>query len=62
MKWRDLLTNGTWKFKKRGEMIQILINDQKQLLSIDLITQDSLIMTPITEEDEFTRVLLVKNS
>lgn len=62
MKWRDLLTNGTWKFKKRGKIIQILINDQKQLLSIDLITQDSLIMTPITEEDEFTRVLLVKNS
>jgi hypothetical protein len=62
MKWKDLLTTGSWEFKKRGKQIQIVINDQKQLLSIDLITKDSLIMTPITEEDEFTRVLLVKNS
>jgi len=62
MKWKDLLTTGSWKFKKRGKQIQIVINDQKQLLSIDLITKDSLIITPITEEDEFTRVLLVKNS
>jgi hypothetical protein len=53
---------GTWKFKKRGKEIQIVIDEQKQLLSIDLITQDSLIITPITEEDEFTRVLLAKNS
>ena len=62
MKWKDLLTTGTWKFKKRGKEIQIVIGEQKQLLSIDLITQDSLIITPITEEDEFTRVLLAKNS
>jgi hypothetical protein len=62
MKWKDMLTKGTWKFKKRGKEIQIVIDEQKQLLSIDLITQDSLIMTPITEEDEFTRVLLAKNS
>ena len=62
MKWKDMLTTGTWKFKKRGEEIQIVIGEQKQLLSIDLITQDSLIITPITEEDEFTRVLLAKNS
>lgn len=62
MKWKDMLTTGTWKFKKRGKEIQILIDEQKQLLSIDLITQDSLIITPITEEDEFTRVLLAKNS
>jgi hypothetical protein len=62
MKWKDLLTTGSWEFKKRGKQIQIVINDQKQLLSIDLITKDSLIITPITEEDEFTRVLLVKNS
>ena len=62
MKWKDMLTTGTWKFKKRGKEIQIVIDEQKQLLSIDLITQDSLIMTPITEEDEFTRVLLAKNS
>ncbi len=62
MKWKDMLTTGTWKFKKRGKEIQIIIDEQKQLLSIDLITQDSLIITPITEEDEFTRVLLAKNS
>lgn len=62
MKWKDLITNGTWRFKKRGEQIQIFIEEQKQLLSIDLITPDSLILTPITEEDEFTRVLLAKNS
>jgi hypothetical protein len=62
MKWKDMLTTGTWKFKKRGKEIQIVIDEQKQLLSIDLITQDSLIITPITEEDEFTRVLLAKNS
>jgi hypothetical protein len=62
MKWKDMLTTGTWKFKKRGKEIQIVIGEQKQLLSIDLITQDSLIITPITEEDEFTRVLLAKNS
>lgn len=62
MKWKDMLTKGTWKFKKRGKEIQIVIDEQKQLLSIDLITQDSLIITPITEEDEFTRVLLAKNS
>ena len=62
MKWKDLLTTGTWKFKKRGKEIQIVIGDQKQLLTIDLITQDSLIITPITEDDEFTRVLLAKNS
>jgi hypothetical protein len=62
MKWKDLLTTGTWKFKKRGKEIQIVIDEQKQLLTIDLITQDSLIITPITEEVEFTRVLLVKNS
>ena len=61
MKWKDMLTTGTWKFKKRGKEIQIVIGEQKQLLSIDLITQDSLIITPITEEDEFTRVLLAKN-
>lgn len=62
MKWKDMLTTGTWKFKKRGKEIQIVIGEQKQLLSIDLITRDSLIITPITEEDEFTRVLLAKNS
>jgi len=62
MKWKDMLTTGTWKFKKRGKEIQIVIDEQKQLLSIDLITPDSLIITPITEEDEFTRVLLAKNS
>ena len=62
MKWKDMLTTATWKFKKRGKEIQIVIGEQKQLLSIDLITQDSLIITPITEEDEFTRVLLAKNS
>lgn len=62
MTWKDLLTTGTWKFKKRGKEIQIVIDEQKQLLTIDLITQDSLIMTPITEDDEFTRVLLAKNS
>ncbi len=62
MKWKDMLTTGTWKFKKRGKEIQIVIDEQKQLLSIDLISQDSLIITPITEEDEFTRVLLAKNS
>lgn len=62
MKWKDMLTRGTWRFKKQGKEIQIVIDEQKQLLTIDLITQDSLIMTPITEEDEFTRVLLVKNS
>ena len=62
MKWKDMLTTGTWKFKKRGKEIQIVIGEQKQLLSIDLITQDSLIITPITEEDEFTLVLLAKNS
>ncbi|MFY8010348.1 MAG: hypothetical protein ACOVRG_00060 [Saprospiraceae bacterium] len=62
MKWKEMLTTGTWKFKKRGKEIQIVIGEQKQLLSIDLITQDSLIITPITEEDEFTRVLLAKNS
>jgi hypothetical protein len=56
------LTTGTWKFKKRGKEIQIVIDEQKQLLTIDLITQDSLIITPITEEVEFTRVLLAKNS
>jgi hypothetical protein len=61
MKWKDMLTTGTWKFKKRGKEIQIVIDEQKQLLTIDLITKDSLIITPITEEDEFTRVLLVKN-
>ena len=61
MKWKDMLTTGTWKFKKRGKEIQIVIGEQKQLLSIDFITQDSLIITPITEEDEFTRVLLAKN-
>jgi hypothetical protein len=61
MKWKDMLTTGTWKFKKRGKEIQIVIDEQKQLLTIDLITTDSLIITPITEEDEFTRVLLVKN-
>lgn len=62
MKWKDMLTTGTWKFKKSGKEIQIVIDEQKQLLSIDLITPDSLIITPITEEDEFTRVLLAKNS
>lgn len=62
MKWKDMLTTGTWKFKKRGKEIQIVIGEQKQLLTIDLITKDSLIITPITEEDEFTRVLLAKNS
>ena len=62
MKWKDMLTTGTWKFKKRGKEIQIVIGEKKQLLSIDLITQDSLIINPITEEDEFTRVLLAKNS
>ena len=62
MKWKELLITGSWKFKKTGKQIQIVINDQKQLLSIDVITKDTLIMTPITEEDEFTRVLLVKNS
>lgn len=62
MKWKDMLTKGTWRFKKQGKEIQIVIDEQKQLLTIDLITQDSLIMTPITEEVEFTRVLLVKNS
>ena len=62
MKWKDMLTTGTWKFKKRGKEIQIVIDEQKQLLTIDLITQDSLIITPITEDDEFTRVLLAKNS
>ena len=62
MKWRELLTEGSWRFKKRGKQIQITIEDQKQLLSIDLINKDSLIMTPITDEDEFTRVLLPKNS
>jgi len=62
MKWKDMLTKGTWRFKKRGKEIQIVIDERKQLLTIDLITQDSLIMTPITEEVEFTRVLLVKNS
>ena len=62
MKWKDLLTTGTWKFKKRGKEIQIVIGEQRQLLTIDLITQDSLIITPITEEFEFTRVLLIKNS
>lgn len=62
MTWKDLLTTGTWKFKKRGKEIQIVIDEQKQFLTIDLITQDSLIMTPITEDDEFTRVLLAKNS
>ncbi len=62
MTWKDLLTTGTWKFKKRGKEIQIVIDEQKQLLTIDLITRDSLIITPITEDDEFTRVLLAKNS
>ena len=62
MTWKDLLTTGTWKFKKRGKETQIVIDEQKQLLTIDLITQDSLIITPITEDDEFTRVLLAKNS
>jgi hypothetical protein len=62
MTWKDLLTTGTWKFKKRGKEIQIVIDEKKQLLTIDLITQDSLIITPITEDDEFTRVLLAKNS
>jgi len=62
MKWRELLTEGSWRFKKRGKQIQITIEDQKQLLSIDLINKDSLIMTPITDEEEFTRVLLPKNS
>jgi len=62
MTWKDLLTTGTWKFKKRGKEIQIVIDEQKQLLTIDLITQDSRIITPITEDDEFTRVLLAKNS
>lgn len=62
MKWKDLLTTGTWRFKKQGREIQIVIDEQKQWLTIDLITQDSLIITPITEEVEFTRVLLVKNS
>lgn len=62
MKWKDLLNTGTWRFKKQGREIQIVIDEQKQWLTIDLITQDSLIITPITEEVEFTRVLLVKNS
>lgn len=62
MKWKDMLTKGNWRFKKRGKEIQIVIDERKQLLTIDLITQDSLILTPITEEVEFTRVLLVKNS
>lgn len=62
MKWKELLITGLWKFKKTGKQIQIVINEQKQLLSVDVITKDTLIMTPITEEDEFTRVLLVKNS
>lgn len=50
------------EIQKRGKEIQIVIGEQKQLLTIDLITKDSLIITPITEEDEFTRVLLAKNS
>jgi hypothetical protein len=62
MNWKGLLTEGTWKLKRRGKRLQILIEDRKQLLSVDVLTRDSLIMTPLTEEEEFTRVLLVKNS
>jgi len=62
MRWRDLLTSGTWRFRRGGKHLQIIIGEKKQLLSIDRISPDSLILTPLTEEADFTRVLVVKNS